>query len=527
MGRHIAAEFTLLSLDFPLSGVPRRPPHIVDIRDIAVTQGLVKVGDAAGLAELAALALRKHHHTRPREPLPKPPQLSTEEQRTAALDAWALIEIHRALTTNSAAVMQTTASLGKMVTPSSPAGTPVSMVWNEREQAQGVLLSAPTTGILTTIGPDQQPKNITITQTRALVSITKVISPTASVPLHKRTLLSFGPPPFTIAINYTRLRLRITIDQVEDPTAPGRSSRINSSQSLVPDPMASVLLQPLSATSQSVLSNLIQDDNSEDGDDETDDDDDNYLSDHYLVRPPAHQLASIPSSGMDSGIAEDVWHVMDRVSREIPIKHSLRKAFTFAFSNTIFALDEDDYKLVCQTLQARPADKRKTWDEMRRYHPDWLWRRVRRFVPEKNYLEVVLREFFQCWGKLQCSKTGLPLFNKTAWKRSEGVLESVSNGWVSDPPGISLYVRQGTDAEGLPLYRCLRGTNSIEGGVHMQLMRTFGSLNASVEGADCLLADFRHRHNVNVCKLTDAFHKTNSPQGRILELHWENISWSL
>jgi hypothetical protein len=54
----------------------------------------------------------------------------------------------------------------------------------------------------------------------------------------------------------------------------------------------------------------------------------------------------------------------------------------------------------------------------------------------------------------------------------------------------------GEDEHGLRLYRCVRGTNSVEGSVHQKIVRQFGSFNASPELADCLLSEYRHRHNV-------------------------------
>jgi hypothetical protein len=71
-------------------------------------------------------------------------------------------------------------------------------------------------------------------------------------------------------------------------------------------------------------------------------------------------------------------------------------------------------------------------------------------------------------------------------------------GWVNDPDGIPMYVAEGVDKNGLAVYHCLHGTNSVEGAVHNPIQQNFASLNASVELADCLIADFWHCHNLNV-----------------------------
>ncbi|CEP09471.1 hypothetical protein [Parasitella parasitica] len=55
-----------------------------------------------------------------------------------------------------------------------------------------------------------------------------------------------------------------------------------------------------------------------------------------------------------------------------------------------------------------------------------------------------------------------------------------------------------TDRLGFPVYRCTRGTNTIEGGVHQNIVRKFASFNASPALTDCALADYRLRHNIQL-----------------------------
>ena len=57
----------------------------------------------------------------------------------------------------------------------------------------------------------------------------------------------------------------------------------------------------------------------------------------------------------------------------------------------------------------------------------------------------------------------------------------------------------GVDKNNLPMYRCSRGTNSLEGGVHQNIIRKFGSFGAGPHMTDCMLADYRLRHNIDVC----------------------------
>lgn len=131
--------------------------------------------------------------------------------------------------------------------------------------------------------------------------------------------------------------------------------------------------------------------------------------------------------------------------------------------------------------------------------PSWLWRCIRRLVPEPALLHHLLKEFFECWGPIKCSGTNMALFSAESKAQCENILKQVQQGYVSDPAGFSLYVFLCHDKNGLPIYRCLRGTNSVEGGVHMVILRKFGALNAAPQLADCAVADWRHRHNQDVC----------------------------
>ncbi|KAG2193648.1 hypothetical protein INT47_011669 [Mucor saturninus] len=96
----------------------------------------------------------------------------------------------------------------------------------------------------------------------------------------------------------------------------------------------------------------------------------------------------------------------------------------------------------------------------------WIWKRVKRTIPPPHILYTGLYNLFLSFGSLKCVKSGLPLFDKVSWKSAVNVLVAVKDGHVSDPPDLSLYHVRGKDRDGLTLYRCVRGTNSLEGGVH-------------------------------------------------------------
>jgi hypothetical protein len=77
----------------------------------------------------------------------------------------------------------------------------------------------------------------------------------------------------------------------------------------------------------------------------------------------------------------------------------------------------------------------------------------------------------------------------------------IEKGFVSDPPGISFYVKKlnydGTpkvDQKGLQLYRCLRGTGKVES-LHEMYTRCLGHTRAGAQYTDCLLVEIRKVYN--------------------------------
>ena len=212
---------------------------------------------------------------------------------------------------------------------------------------------------------------------------------------------------------------------------------------------------------------------------------------HFVLEQPLN------SETLHSRVLEDVWHVMDRLFRCLKRSHSGYKAFATAFGRALFVYDQDDYAAVTSVLEK----KQSTFDAALRKNSDAIHRRVRRYIPPPDILCPVLKTLFDSWKDVKCSidpEQGV-LFSDKARKQAADILKSAHLGHISDPPGIALYYKMGIDSDGLPFYQCARGTNSVEGGIHMPICQTFGSLHASPELSDALLCDFRHRRNTTVC----------------------------
>ncbi|RDB16051.1 hypothetical protein Hypma_003473 [Hypsizygus marmoreus] len=88
--------------------------------------------------------------------------------------------------------------------------------------------------------------------------------------------------------------------------------------------------------------------------------------------------------------------------------------------------------------------------------------------------------------------------NGSSPHRNNFTLLSIS--FLSDPPGVALFTTLGVDkkAGGLPIYRCCRGTNFTEGGVHTHLCSHLPSSGASIRHVHASLLDFVLQHNLLV-----------------------------
>jgi len=323
------------------------------------------------------------------------------------------------------------------------------------------------------------------------ISISQILVPARIVEFDGRALQDFGPLPFQITVLQSELRTwrpvestpeesqsisvdiplpwegNITFSDVSDVSE--LSSSDSDSDSSLDSPVPSVTnqwrpSQDMSSTSSSsdVVSNIGNDVNGVD----------------FELLP--------------TRVLKDIFHLMDMV--KVSKRHSASKEFSWRFRDAIFVCDEEDR----QRVEAFLTSKGDTWENKMRSNPSWVLHRVRRLVPPPAVLHQIVKDLFEAYGTIICSNTGLPLFDDSTKQRAENVLKAIAAGHVSDPPGISFYFEMGKDKAGLPLYRCSRGTNSVEGGIHQNIIRKFGSFGASPHLADCVLADYRLRHNIDV-----------------------------
>ena len=194
----------------------------------------------------------------------------------------------------------------------------------------------------------------------------------------------------------------------------------------------------------------------------------------------------------------DVFHYEDRAY--VPVKHEMKKEFFVALREAFLAWDPDVLRLLKAAMVAGGMSEEEVEREM--YFNAHVFKGyVPRTVlpPSKLYWRV--RAVFELYGPMVDSKTGVPLFNDQSWKKAQGVLNEIKLGYISDPPGVEMYMQQ-TDKHGrqlfnkygFPLITSSRGTSDVEN-FHKQMLSLFGSWPLGIEMADALMAERRHRFN--------------------------------
>ena len=411
-------------------------------------------------------------------------ELSPDQVTFASTDIYASWCVFQALTL---------ISTGEGVSQSTPAGTAVSLYSTDHSLvvAHGH------------VTPDQpkQHRGVNVTKTRILVTVTLIINRGHIVPgellaSKKDTpLTEFPAPPFTLLCKAKHLRTR-TPENLTQP-AP-----MVSGANAVP---ALATIEPCATPLDEVPTTLASQEQTDSWFHNTDIvEDTDQLVQNSVADPPgavrAHalnvRLNSVSSSNagvLRSRVLGDIFHLMHQFP--ISMRHGLRRPFARALRDAFFIPDAEDKEAIETFLASRHV----TWQTMFRYYPRWLFQRVRRFVPPPDELLSRVSRVVMTYGPLKDSITGQALFNDKAWEIADNALENIRRGYYSDPPNIPLYYTRSRDKYGLLRYKCRRGTNGIEGGVHQNIIRWFGSFNAAPDFALQLLRDYVLYHNLKVC----------------------------
>ncbi|KAF7323784.1 3'-5' exonuclease domain-containing protein [Mycena kentingensis (nom. inval.)] len=356
-------------------------------------------------------------------------------------------------------------------------------------------------GVISPIANFPQFNGVNVTKTRTVISIHEVLVPGAIIGINKdqdnrkRALSDFGIAPFDLLAHRSHVRI------VPPSSAPPSPPPSTSPQSLPPSPSNPPGSSASGHNSLDDLVSVFESLDEADPEGSTPATASSAAVDAQSALSGAEELG--PEDSLDdaaylhkvrSRVLKDIFHVFHMLY--LSRTHGLRLAFIRAFRDICLIPHPSDKARIETYL----STKKLTWDDMLRYNPKWLWRRCRRTVPPAEVLHPLVHRLFMLYGPLRDAKTNLPLFNAAAWKTAKNILELIRYGYVSDVPGVVLYYCIGFDAEadGLPLYRCIRGTNMVEGGVHTHLLAKLPSRGASVRHMVACLLDFVLRHNLTV-----------------------------
>lgn len=506
-----------------------------ELGKLAKDYGYIKDAGRISLSDLAAIVLGRYLAKDDTVRLSdrwSQKQLTEEQTEYAAMDAWTGLQISRGIHSSHrpAPVTETTSS-----------GVTISLLQNDGKTtiATGILQAALATSRSADFGKVYN--GVNLTKTRALIRVDSVLCPAAlaSEYRNKPSLSSFGTPPFTLVVKRHWLRTAPDCDQPSLGTArmeaatemqplPASTSEPGSI-GMVPDPTCSSTSgsselrahPPVSASEEALLE--VNEDSEEDDSHDTlqftaDGERGMGSSAESLVREAVLDEDSM-SMGREalsndsvnaevsrqkkiqpaftkkllSRVLMDPWHAFNRI--RVPKRHGLRRFFARSMRDAVMVPDKQDQAAISAYLESEES----SWEEMLQMRPQWLWERCKRTIPGPDELYDALKTVFNTYGPLKDAKTGEPLFNASAWQDVKHIMALVKIGLLSDPAGISLYFRKGTDSQSnLPLYRCSRGTNSVEGGVHQNIRRRLPISGVSPRHAATRLKDYILMHNLAV-----------------------------
>jgi hypothetical protein len=207
-----------------------------------------------------------------------------------------------------------------------------------------------------------------------------------------------------------------------------------------------------------------------------------------------------PNVIASSHVLGNAFHFMDCLLHCLPTNHPAYNEFAHWFSEAIFLWDASDEAAV----QAVIEKKGGSWNFMKWQHSSAINKQIHWLIPDHETLtNTCVSTCFTSFKDIHWLTKGKSIlfFSDSANEMAEQLLETIRHGFLSDPKGLSLYFEMGHDRDGLFLYWCIQGTNSVEGSLHMPLQCFFRASLALTEGAEALLVNLIYQRNKMVCIL--------------------------
>ena len=196
-----------------------------------------------------------------------------------------------------------------------------------------------------------------------------------------------------------------------------------------------------------------------------------------------------------SRVKGDMFHAMDWMLRVISKGHGVLGLFSRTLSHAMMLFNKTDAEKARKVAASKFPHM--SWGDVRLHQTDLVSKHVRRFSSKPWVLAPRLEALIDVFQDCVDAETQQRLFSPVAKLAAKTVLDMARKSFLSDPPGISMYVLRKFDREHLPVWLCCRGTNNNEGGVHQKLVRNFFSMQgASMELVSFVMLKWVKRHNI-------------------------------
>jgi hypothetical protein len=184
-------------------------------------------------------------------------------------------------------------------------------------------------------------------------------------------------------------------------------------------------------------------------------------------------IASPPKANeVYTRVKKDIFHAFHMLP--IPVNHGSRSAFLHALRDHLMRWDPVVRQKVDKVCRKHFS---LTFDEMLARNPRFIAERTPRHIPAPSVLVSALEHVHNMFETAVDAKTGTPLFTEQFRSKWAAVCELAREGYLSDIDGVPMYEKAGIDRHGLQKWKCLRGTNNVEGGPHGDIYRKFGALH--------------------------------------------------
>ncbi len=171
-------------------------------------------------------------------------------------------------------------------------------------------------------------------------------------------------------------------------------------------------------------------------------------------------------------VKENIFHTFQMIPT--PRDHGMQPTFLHETHNHLLRWDP----LSCESVdKACQKYFNLSFNEMLLQNPCFIQEQTPCYVPQPSVLVPSLLHVFKTLGKSLDAKTEAPLFSKKSWTKAFAVLDLAHEGYLSDNKDIMLYKKAGIDQFELQKWKCLCGTNKVEGGPHGDIYCKFGALH--------------------------------------------------